>query len=69
MMSGSSRYDGMTTDVVAAKPFGTGRYSRDSVKRTSHTDQEMAPTNPIGITWCTCRHQESPIRGSPTTAA
>ena len=68
MMSGSSRYDGMTTDVVAVKPSGTGRYSRDSVNRTSHTDQEMAPTNPIGITWCSCRHQEPLIRGSATAA-
>jgi hypothetical protein len=33
---------------VAVKPFGTGRYSRDKVKRTTQTDQEMAPTNPIG---------------------
>ena len=39
----------MTTDVVVVYPSGTGRYSRDSVKRTSQTDQEMAPTKPIGM--------------------
>jgi hypothetical protein len=47
-MSGSSRYDGTTTDVVAVNPGLVGRYTRDNVNRRSHTDHEMSPTKPSG---------------------
>ncbi len=48
-MSGSSRYDGTTTDTDAVNPAGTGRYTRDSKNRSSHTDHEISPTKPSGI--------------------
>jgi hypothetical protein len=57
-MSGSSRKAGTTTDVVLVNPGGSGRYTLDKVNRTSHTDQEMMPTTPIGSTR---RRLDSPV--------
>ena len=46
--SQESGYSPKHPDVLAVNPAGTGRYTRDSVNRSSHTDHEISPTKPSG---------------------